>query len=712
MHTTILLLCIVTLNTQASETRIALVIGNGNYSDMSTLSNATNDAQDMKAALKKLGFEVISGINLNKKNMNAKIREFDLKLRSGNSKDTIGLFYYAGHGLEVDGKNYLVPTDAQMDYQEDAQTEGIQLNRVLNRMNYSNSRMKIVILDACRNNPLPKQNRSANTGWSALNNVANGMFIAYGTAPGRLASDNSGNGRNGLFTKHILRNINTRGKTIGQIFNATRAGVLRDSQGKQTTWQNSAITGDFYFVPQQYQSIRNTVQNTIQNASHYSLIIAKEYNEKGRNAYNSKNYIDAYNWFFKAAEKNYANAQYNLGLMYQYAYSVTKNYTEAVRWYRKAAEQNFANAQYKLGYMYQYGHSVTKNYTEAIRWYRKAAEQNYASAQSELGYMYHNGYGVTKNHTEAVRWYRKAAGQNYARAQYLLGFMYEFGQGVTRNYSEASKWYNKAVKQNNKNAKKQLISLNQKIRVGKTFKDCGDCPTMVYIPAGTFQMGSKYSDEKPLHKVIISSFAMGQSEVTFKQWDACYHARACKRKAKDKGWGRGLRPVINVSWNDAQEYVKWLQKKTGKNYRLPSESEWEYSALAGGNTRYSWGNTISCHQARYGISLGLGYRSPCGKNKSTVPVKSYASNPFGLFDMHGNVSEWMQDCWHENYIGAPTNGKDWSDRDSCTGPTHPWRSVRGGSWNNGPMSLYAKDRSWMGGSVRDKTVGFRMALDI
>ncbi|MBL4658853.1 MAG: SEL1-like repeat protein, partial [Alcanivoracaceae bacterium] len=539
-HTTMLLLCMASFNTQAKETRIALVIGNGNYSDMSTLSNATNDAQDMKAALKKLGFEVISGINLNKKSMNAKIREFDHKLRSSNSKDTIGLFYYAGHGLEVDGKNYLVPTDAQMDYQEDAQTEGIQLNRVLNRMNYSNSRMKIVILDACRNNPLPKQNRSANTGWSALNNVANGMFIAYGTAPGRLASDNSGNGRNGLFTKHILRNINTQGKTIGQIFNATRAGVLRESQGKQTTWQNSAVTGDFYFVPQPTKPFTNIIHTS----ANISQVTGEEYYTKGKAAYDLNDYINAVYWYRKAAEKGYSQAQFNLAYMYFSGKKITKNHAEAAQWFLKAAKQNNVKAQYNLGVIYNNGYGVKKDYIEAIRWYRKAADSHYIDAQVNLASMFYYGKTVKKDYKKAAIRYRQAAVQNNAHAQYLLGFMYEFGQGVTRNYSEASQWYNKAVKQNNKNAKKQLISLKKKIRVGKTFKDCGDCPTMVYIPAGIFQMGSKYSNEKPLHKVTISSFAMGQSEVTFKQWDACYHARACKRKAKDKGWGRGLRPVI------------------------------------------------------------------------------------------------------------------------------------------------------------------------
>ncbi len=244
--------------------------------------------------------------------------------------------------------------------------------------------------------------------------------------------------------------------------------------------------------------------------------------------------------------------------------------------------------------------------------------------------------------------------------------------------------------------KRQAQIAAEKARVGKTFADCSDCPTMVYLPSGSFQMGSNEADnEKPIHTVNIQQFAMGQSEVTFAQWDACYNAGGCSEKADDEGWGRGNRPVINVSWNDAQEYTKWLSQKTGKSYRLPSESEWEYAARAGSRTKYSWGDSISCSQARY-------VYFDCDSN-STKPVKFYDKNAFGLYDMHGNVWEWIEDKWHDNYNGAPTDGSAWTSGGST------YRVLRGGSWVNALNDLRSAFRGGNSTTTRVKFYGFRLA---
>ncbi|MBL4661583.1 MAG: caspase family protein, partial [Alcanivoracaceae bacterium] len=273
----IILVLILAVQTQlhASERRIALVIGNAKYNTMGKLANPVNDANDMAEALKKLDFEVISGTNLSKSQMSEKIRDFDKKLREGNKQDTIGLFYYAGHGLEVQGKNYLIPTNAEMHFQEDASDEGIPLNRVLNNLSYSNNRMNIVILDACRDNPLQKRDRAiSSSGWSAPTD-ASGMFIAYGTAPGRTASDLGGNGRNGLYTKHILQNIQKPGRTLEQVFKSIRQGVLIDSDRKQKTGQyNETIGADFYFIP----PIKNPIVSTKPNNNNQTTNISNGLN--------------------------------------------------------------------------------------------------------------------------------------------------------------------------------------------------------------------------------------------------------------------------------------------------------------------------------------------------------------------------------------------------------------------------------------------------
>jgi len=235
---------------------------------------------------------------------------------------------------------------------------------------------------------------------------------------------------------------------------------------------------------------------------------------------------------------------------------------------------------------------------------------------------------------------------------------------------------------------------------GETFKDCSNCPEMVVIPAGSFQMGSNNgsSDEKPIHRVMIAtSFAIGQYEVTWAQYQPCIDAGVCSSDG-DKGRGKGNRPVISVNWNDAQTYAKWLSKKTGKQYRLPSESEWEYAARAGSTTKYSWGSDIGCNRAQYDGGIG----SACSNYKSTS-VGSFKTNAFGLYDMHGNVWEWVQDCYRRSYNGAPSNGKEWPSSTWC-----PERVLRGGSWFNGPNGLRSANRAEETASKRNVLYGFRL----
>ena len=190
-------------------------------------------------------------------------------------------------------------------------------------------------------------------------------------------------------------------------------------------------------------------------------------------------------------------------------------------------------------------------------------------------------------------------------------------------------------------------------RDGAVFRDCPACPEMVVIPAGTFQMGSPASeagrddDEGPRREVTLRSFAMGVTEVTFDEWDACVRGGGCSGyRPDDQGWGRGSRPVINVSWGDVQAYVRWLSESTEAAYRLPSESEWEYAARAGTTTPFHTGSTISTDQANYNGNYTYGSGSRGRYRGRTTSVGTFAPNAFGLYDVHGNVREWVEDCWH------------------------------------------------------------------
>jgi formylglycine-generating enzyme required for sulfatase activity len=224
---------------------------------------------------------------------------------------------------------------------------------------------------------------------------------------------------------------------------------------------------------------------------------------------------------------------------------------------------------------------------------------------------------------------------------------------------------------------------------------------MVALPAGEFLMGSpeaergRYNNEGPQHEVAIRPLAIGKHEVTFDEYDHfCDVAK--RKKPHDESWGRGRRPVINVSWRDARTYCKWLAKETGKPYRLPSEAEWEYAARSRTTRRYAFGNEITEKEAGFGGIVG-----------KTTEVSAYPPNAWGLYDMHGNVWEWVEDIWHNSYQGAPTDGAAWTDGEGEN--SYRNRVLRGGAWNDTPRNLRAAIRYRSEPDHRYNNIGFRVA---
>lgn len=222
-----------------AEPRIALVIGNGTYAE-APLNNPVNDARDMTRVLKDVGFEVISGENMDKKAMLNAIEDFGNRLKRGG----VGLFYFAGHGMQVKGENYLIPVQAVIKKELDVETEAVQLTRVLNEIDEAKNRLNIVILDACRNNPFPRKDRSSAAGLGRVE-APIGTLIAYATNPGNTASD--GNGRNGLYTESLLSVIRSPNLKVEDVFKRVRTQVRQKSDGNQVPWESSSIEGDFYF---------------------------------------------------------------------------------------------------------------------------------------------------------------------------------------------------------------------------------------------------------------------------------------------------------------------------------------------------------------------------------------------------------------------------------------------------------------------------------
>ncbi len=237
-------------------------------------------------------------------------------------------------------------------------------------------------------------------------------------------------------------------------------------------------------------------------------------------------------------------------------------------------------------------------------------------------------------------------------------------------------------------------------KTGDIFRDCNDCPEIVVVPAGSFNMGSSLEYENPIHRVTIAkSFAIGRREVTFDEWDRCVDAGGCKNRPNDRDWGRGERPVINVSWVDAKAFLTWLSQKTGKTYRLPTEAEWEYAAKAGTETAYWWGGDLGARQANCP-------ECKTGDAQKTMPAGSFKANPFGLFDTAGNVAEWVEDCWNDNYRGAPVNGSAWL-AGQCN-----LRVLRGGAFDSQPRYLRSSSRFRYDSDVRYSANGFRVVREL
>lgn len=254
--------------------------------------------------------------------------------------------------------------------------------------------------------------------------------------------------------------------------------------------------------------------------------------------------------------------------------------------------------------------------------------------------------------------------------------------------------------------------VRNRINLGNYFADCEACPQMASLPAGSFRFGSpqgeavRQESEGPVTEISLARpFAIATREVTYTEWEACVDEGGCKGyRPYDMGWGRDDRPVVNVSYEDAQSYVAWLSAKTGERYRLPSEAEWEFAARGGVSTAFSFGGGVSADQANFNANYPYGADKGAYRERTT-PAGSFAPNNFGLYDMHGNVWEWTQDCWSPSHAGAPTDG-------AAVGGECAANVIKGGAWNTGGWRLRAGHRLFKTKIARENDIGFRVARDM
>ena len=468
-----------------ADGRVALVVGNSTYSHIGRLPNPANDAAAVSAALRRLGFEVTTNLDAGLTELNQALRTFTRRSAGAD----VALVFYAGHGLEMDGVNYVVPVDARLERDVDVRYETATLEDLV--ASTVGASLRLVILDACRNNPLARSmqrtvaRRSVSGGsFGEFNEdlLGNETLVAYAAAAGTTAAD--GRGRNSPYTSALLSHLETP-LEIGLLFRRVRAEVLSATNGEQRPHEYHSLVGEHYLTrtlptgaavtvtaaapaaPASADPPRPDAPATV--VTELPVAALRELAEAGDAAAQTElgeryehargveeDYGVAVSWFRRAAEQGHAPGQAALGLLYGQGRGVERNDAEAVRWTRRAAEQRNARAQSNLGTMYRDARGVEQDYGEAVRWFRRAADQEHARGQTSLGRMYATGRGVSRDDTEAVRWYRRAADQGDAYAQNGLGVMYDTGRGVREDHAEAVRWYRRAAEQGNAGAQSNL----------------------------------------------------------------------------------------------------------------------------------------------------------------------------------------------------------------------------------------------------------------
>jgi len=524
--------------------------------------------------------------------------------------------------------NYLIPIDARLVRDFDVEAETISLDRVLRAID-SARRLRLVILDACRENPfaqsMKRSSRAVGRGFARVEPAAPDTLVAFAAKAGSIASD--GDGANSPFTAALLKHLATPGLDVRLALGLVRDEVMETTRPRQEPFVYGSLGG-------------RTV----------SIVDAP---------------AGAANGPAVGASPSSSEAER--------AWAVTQNTTSIAvleEFIRRFSDSFYAAlARVRL-------EELKKSQTAALPPPAPVPQAPPLAA---------------------------AIPPPAAVAAVVPPVVPVAPAGPCSTGAQT-------VSFTSRPACPLSAAEERAIKPKDVFKECDKCPEMVVVPSGSFTMGSpaneegRSSDEGPQHAVTISKpFAVGRFAVTFDEWDACVADGGCKGYKPEDRWGRGRRPVINVSWDDAKAYLAWLSRKTGKTYRLLSEAEREYITRAGTSTPFWWGASISTNQANYDGNGTYGSGSKGEHRNQTVPVDSFPPNAFGLYQVHGNVYEWVEDCYHDGYSGAPSDGTAWVSGD-CNS-----RVLRNGSWFHVPKILRAANRYKYLSGDRSVSIGLRLA---
>ncbi len=495
-----------------AETRMALVIGNSSYAHGGRLANPVNDAAKISAALAHVGFTVTSLTDLGRDGLTDALKTF----ARDSAEADVALIYFAGHGMEIGGTNYLIPVDATLAADTDVEYEAVPVDRALTAVGRAH-RLKVVVLDACRNNPFLDTMRRTNAQRAisvglARPAAASGMLIAYAAREGSTSSD--GADGDSPYATALARHLTETGVDVRILFGEVHDDVLKATGGRQEPSNYDSIGGAGYFLtapsqgapaapaalPPDPRTVEITFWQTVdvgdpaqlkayldqypggvyaalakaklaESAATHAAVRppqvpmtrgpqAPQVNAddagRGMAALQAKAYADALRWFRQAAAKDSATGQWGLGLLYATGQGVSQDYAEAMRWYRLAAAQGDARAWNNIGNLFGYGRGVPQDWSQARSWWEKAAARGQAGAQVNLGLLYERGSGVTQDVVEARRWYQMAATQGDAQGQTNLGNLYLEGLGVQRDPAEAARWFRLAAEQGHPRAQYRL----------------------------------------------------------------------------------------------------------------------------------------------------------------------------------------------------------------------------------------------------------------
>ena len=731
----------------SAQQRVALVIGNGSYAHAPSLANPLNDAADIGAALERLGFAVTRIVNADRAKLWDGLQNFSLAA----SASEVAVVFYAGHGIEVDRRNFLVPVDARLLSDRDVEFETVPLD-LLSRAVEGARGLRLIVLDACRDNPFAAVMQRA----GGTRSIGRGLarveprgeaLVAYAAKEGTVAAD--GAGRNSPYTEALLAHLEEPGLEVGLMFRKVRDAVLASTGGRQEPFVYGSLSsrGAFLAAPPEPEPAPAPAPPTAEaqsppapaaGGSEALRALAEREHLFWESVKDSQNpdelqaYLDRYpegayavlahgrlkrmragSADHEAAEAGDAPAPDDAGVSARLEaerLAAEREFWVSVKDSQRPEELEAYLDTYPEGAYAVLARSrldrlanspddaeTAPQSTAAVA---TAAQDDPSTPQPSVPTpeAVEASLGLERAERRQIQLGLASLGHDPGPADGLfgLGTRGAIGRWQSSRGSEASghldaeaaKLLLAAGKEEARKqaaeeaARKRAAEAEAReraaMRPGKVFRDCPECPEMVVVPAGSFTMGSpssekgRYDGEGPQHRVTIPEpFAVGKYEVTFAEWDACVAAGGCYgHRLYDPGWGRGQRPVIVVSWEDAKAYVGWLSRKTGERYRLLSEAEWEYAARAGTRTRYHWGHSIGRNQANCD---GCGSR---WDDEKTAPVGSFPANGFGLHDVHGNVWEWVEDCWHGSYAGAPTDGRAWATGGDCER-----RVLRGGSWN-------------------------------